>query len=202
MDFEISFDFIVFETERLLLREFNADDVDAVYAYAGDAENTIYMDWGPASREEVRNFVQSRLAQQITEPRRIFDFAVCIKATGRLIGSMGLFLGDDGQQAELGYTINKAFWGKGYASEAAKGMLQFGFMNLNLHRISAKVRQHEHCLGTSYAASRNAIRGRSEVRRICQSTRAAAVAQRKALCNAAKRVPESNDRRGRGLTRP
>lgn len=71
MNFEISFDFIVFETERLLLREFNADDVDAVYAYAGDAENTIYMDWGPASREEVRNFVQSRLAQQITEPRRI-----------------------------------------------------------------------------------------------------------------------------------
>ena len=41
MNFEISFDFIVFETERLLLREFNADDVDAVYAYAGDAENTI-----------------------------------------------------------------------------------------------------------------------------------------------------------------
>ena len=114
MNFEISFDFIVFETERLLLREFNADDVDAVYAYAGDAENTIYMDWGPASREEVRNFVQSRLAQQITEPRRIFDFAVCIKATGRLIGSMGLFFGDDGQQAEL------------------------GFMNLNLHRISAR----------------------------------------------------------------
>ena len=80
MDFEISFDFIVFETERLLLREFNADDVDAVYAYAGDAENTIYMDWGPASREEVRNFVQSRLAQQITEPRRIFDFAVWRRA--------------------------------------------------------------------------------------------------------------------------
>ena len=44
MNFEISFDFIVFETERLLLREFNTDDVDAVYAYAGDAENTIYMD--------------------------------------------------------------------------------------------------------------------------------------------------------------
>ena len=62
MNFEISFDFIIFETERLLLREFNADDVDAVYAYAGDAENTIYMDWGPASREEVRNFVQSRLS--------------------------------------------------------------------------------------------------------------------------------------------
>ena len=100
MNFEISFDFIVFETERLLLREFNADDVDAVYAYAGDAENTIYMDWGPASREEVRNFVQSRLAQQITEPRRIFDFAVCIKATGRLIGSMGLFFGRIGARCD------------------------------------------------------------------------------------------------------
>lgn len=53
MNFEISFDFIIFETERLLLREFNADDVDAVYAYAGDAENTIYMDWVP---QAVRRF--------------------------------------------------------------------------------------------------------------------------------------------------
>lgn len=138
MDFEINFDFIIFETERLFLREFNADDAEAVYAYAGDAENTVYMDWGPASPEDVRNFVQSRLAQQITEPRRTFDFAVCIRETGALIGSMGLFLSDDGQQAELGYTLNKNFWGRGYASEAAAGMLRFGFLNLDLHRISAK----------------------------------------------------------------
>ena len=61
MDFEISFDFIVFETERLLLREFNADDVDAVYAYAGDAENTIYIDGSAtytlkhAPKDEVKN---------------------------------------------------------------------------------------------------------------------------------------------------
>lgn len=109
MNFEISFDFIVFETERLLLREFNADDVDAVYAYAGDAENTIYMDWGPASREEVRNFVQSRLAQQITEPRRIFDFAVCIKATGRLIGSMGLFWAMTGSRRNSATRLTKHF---------------------------------------------------------------------------------------------
>ena len=109
MNFEISFDFIIFETERLLLREFNADDVDAVYAYAGDAENTIYMDWGPASREEVRNFVQSRLAQQITEPRRIFDFAVCIKAADGLSAVWACFWTMTGSRRNSATRLTKHF---------------------------------------------------------------------------------------------
>ncbi len=135
---ESKVDIILFETERLYVREFNIDDVDPVLAYAGDAENTIYMDWGPESRDEVVNFIHSRLVHQISDPRTAYDLAVCLKDTGELAGAVALFLTDDLQQAELGYLFNKRFWKRGYATEAALGMLKFGFLALDLHRIYAK----------------------------------------------------------------
>ena len=135
---DIVADFIIAETERLCIREFNIDDADAVFDYAGNAENTVFMEWGPESREEVNNYLISRLKDQITEPRTCFDFAVCLKETNLLIGSMGLFLDEKRTQAELGYIFNRKSWGKGFASEAASEILKFGFMNLDLHRIYAK----------------------------------------------------------------
>lgn len=131
-------DFIIAQTERLCLREFNINDSDAIFDYAGNAENTVFMEWGPESREEVQNYLLSRLKDQITEPRTCFDFAVCLKETGTLIGSMGLFLDGKRTQAELGYIFNSKFWGNGFAAEAAAEILKFGFMNLDLHRIYAK----------------------------------------------------------------
>lgn len=135
---ETEIDFVLFETERLFVREFKPDDIEAVLEYSGDAENTAFMDWGPSSRESVCEFISSRLASQIASPRKFFDLAVCLKETGELIGSVGLYYDEAMKQADLGYIFNKRFWGKGYASEAAKGMLRFGFMNLDLHRITSK----------------------------------------------------------------
>ncbi|MBR5949320.1 MAG: GNAT family N-acetyltransferase [Clostridia bacterium] len=135
---ETAIDFVLFETKRLFVREFNADDVEAVLEYSGDAENTAFMEWGPSSRESVEEFIASRLASQIASPRKFFDLAVCLNETGELIGSVGLYFDEAMTQADLGYIFNKRFWGNGYASEAARGMLRFGFMNLDLHRITAK----------------------------------------------------------------
>ena len=137
-DDEVTVDFIVFETERLYAREFNIDDVDANFAYSGDAENTVFMDWGPESREGIEKFIHSCLKSQITDPRLNYDFAVCLKETGELIGAVGLYLTENRLQGELGYIFNKRFWGRGFASEAANGMLRFGFLGLDLHRIYAK----------------------------------------------------------------
>ncbi len=135
---EENIDFILFETERLYIREFNIDDVESVHTYAGDAENTYFMPWGPESLEGVRKFVFNKLTSQLLEPRVDFDFAVCLKSTGELIGSMGLTLDKERTQGELGYIIKKTHWRMGYASEAACAFLKFGFMNLDLHRIFAK----------------------------------------------------------------
>ena len=141
---ETVIDFILFETERLFVREFNIDDEEAVFAYSGDAENTVFMDWGPEGRDGVREFIRSRLVSQITSPRRIYDFAVCLKETGELIGAIGLFLTKDGMQGDLGYIFNKKYWKNGYAAEAALGMLRFGFTALDLHRITARCDSKNH----------------------------------------------------------
>ena len=113
LDGETSIDFIVFETERLYLREFNADDADALFSYMCDSENTVYIDLKLESRDNVENYVLSRLKAQITSDRKIYDFAVCIRETGELIGTIGLFLTEDRLQAELGYILNKRFWANG-----------------------------------------------------------------------------------------
>lgn len=138
----------VFETERLIAREFSPADAEAVYVYASDIENCAFMSWAPESLEGVGEFIRSRLASQIEDPRRTYDLALCLKDTGELIGAMGLYLNELGDQAEIGWVLNKRFWHKGYAAEAARGFLRFGFLGLELHRIYAKCDTENHA---SYA---------------------------------------------------
>ena len=135
---ETEIDFVLFETERLYVREYNIGDFEAVKAYATDAEVTAYLPWGPADDELVKKIVDSRLKSQIEQPRTRFEFIVCLKDSGETVGAVGLHLGSDLKQGDLGFIFNRRFWGRGYASEAARGMLRFGFMDLDLHRITAK----------------------------------------------------------------
>ena len=129
---------IIFTTERLYAREFTRADADAVFAYAGDIDNCAFMTWAPESREDVNGFIESKLAEQIRTPRTSYDLALCLKESGELIGSMGLYLDEAREQAEIGWILNKRFWHKGYALEAARGFLHFAFTGLELHRVYAK----------------------------------------------------------------
>lgn len=66
------------------------------------------------------------------------DLVLALEFEERLIGSAGLYMNRRDDSAELGYWIGKPYWGQGFASEAAKAMLTFGFENLGLHRIQAR----------------------------------------------------------------
>lgn len=129
---------VIFETERLYAREFTKGDADGVFEYAGNLESSGFQPFSPESYEDVVKFVESRLAAQLETPRRTYDLVLCLKDTDEMIGAMGMYLTDDRRQAELGYNLKKRFWGMGYATEAAKGFLRFGFLGLELHRITAK----------------------------------------------------------------
>ena len=63
--------------------------------------------------------------------------AITLRDTGRLIGGIGLRLVEEFQSAELGYWVGVPYWGNGYATEAAREMLRYGFEELRLHRIFA-----------------------------------------------------------------
>jgi RimJ/RimL family protein N-acetyltransferase len=63
--------------------------------------------------------------------------AVTERETGRLIGEAGLQYLEEGPDIEVGYTLARAAWGRGYATEAAGAILRWGFAGLRLHRIVA-----------------------------------------------------------------
>lgn len=125
-------------TERLVLREFDELDWQAVHEYASDPEVVRYMEWGPNTEDESRNFIRQAIAYQQEQPRRNYEFAVVLKARDRLIGGCGIHVSNpDSREGWIGYCFNRHFWGQGYATEAARALLTFGFDRLKLHRVFA-----------------------------------------------------------------
>jgi [ribosomal protein S5]-alanine N-acetyltransferase len=126
------------ETNRLIIREFTADDWDSIHAYASDPEVTKYMLWGPNSVKETNEYIEFVTRLQKENPRTGFEWAVTIKENGQMIGGVGIFVTDC--NGEIGYCLRKDFWGQGIMTEAAESVMRFGFMELDLHRIYATCR--------------------------------------------------------------
>ncbi len=123
-------------TERLLLRDFEAGDVEDVQAYAADPDTVRYMDWGPNSPEETRAFLGLRIDEQMIWPRREVSLAVEVASAGRVIGAIRLGLDNHGG-GDFGYSYGSPWWGRGYASEAALALATAAFDTLGLHRLWA-----------------------------------------------------------------
>lgn len=123
-------------TERLVLREWTEGDFADVHAYATDPDVVRYVSFGPNSEEETRAFLRDSVNAAQVECRTSYTFAVIRRSDGRLIGGAGLGL-KDSTKAELGYVLRPDAWGHGYATEAARALVQFGFGELGLHRIFA-----------------------------------------------------------------
>jgi RimJ/RimL family protein N-acetyltransferase len=125
------------ETNRLVLREFEAGDWEAVHEYASDPQVVRYVEWGPNSEEDTRAFLQYALTPP-EQPRRQCSLAIVLKAEGRLIGGCSIAVSNPEQrEGWIGYIFNRDFWGQGYATETARALVAFGFEQLGLHRILA-----------------------------------------------------------------
>ena len=123
------------ETERLKLRKFSPDDLDAVHSYAGCADNLIYMMWGPNSKENTQAFIDTAIAEAEKEPCHNYHYAVVLKESSALIGGCNLSL--DGDTGEVGWLLHRDFWRRGFGSEIGRALLEFGFEELGLYRITA-----------------------------------------------------------------
>jgi [ribosomal protein S5]-alanine N-acetyltransferase len=131
-------DLLPIETERLVLRDFVEEDWRAVHRYACDAEVVRYMEWGPNTEAETRQYIDRVIASQKASPRYTFELAVTLKAGGLLIGGAGFHAADpQSHEGWLGYVLHRDAWGQGYATEAARALLVFGFRHFGLHRIWA-----------------------------------------------------------------
>ncbi len=126
------------ETERLLLRDFVKDDWKRVLEYQSDPLYLRYYEWTERTPEAAREFVSWFLDHQVQEPRIKFQLAIVLKSNNQLIGNCGIrmdtanaFEGDVG----FGYELDPKHWDRGYATEAAHAMVDFGFTNFGLHRV-------------------------------------------------------------------
>jgi ribosomal-protein-alanine N-acetyltransferase len=128
----------VTRTERLLLRDLMETDWQSVHSYSSDPEVVRYMSWGPNKEEETKGFIQRALASRNEIPRRNYTLAIVVRNENELIGSCSICVSNlDNREGWIGYCLNRRFWGKGYATEAANALVDFGFKKLNLHRIFA-----------------------------------------------------------------
>lgn len=127
---------ILLETERLILRELEIGDISKIHKYSIDEEVIKYVDFGPNTEEETRDFVNMSIGYQKEKPRLDYELAIIEKLTGDFMGVGGIHI-SNGKNREgwIGYVLDKPYWRKGYGKELARRLLKFGFNDLNLHRI-------------------------------------------------------------------
>ena len=126
-----------FNTERLLLRPLKEEDAAIVEKLAGDyeiAKTTLYIPH-PYPEGAALTFIKS--TKEAEENKRVISRAIILKDTNELIGTIALNLSMAFDRGELAYWVGKDYWGKGYGTEAAKVLLDYGFRSLNLNRIFA-----------------------------------------------------------------
>lgn len=127
------------ETERLLIRDIILDDKHAIFNYRSDAEANKFQSWIPETLKDVEQFIE-RNNKEFNQPESWYQFLITEKDTKAVIGDIGIhFFGSENLQVELGITLNKDFQGRGYASEALKGVINFLFSDLKKHRIMASI---------------------------------------------------------------
>lgn len=122
------------ETERLILREICDDDAKDMFEYASLPYVGPLAGWAPHKRlSETRAIISLFADKKIYG--QLGTVAIILKDENKMIGTAELHTYVAGFKAELGYTINPAYWGNGYAVEACKKIMEWGFKVLNLKRI-------------------------------------------------------------------
>ena len=126
------------ETERLFLRKFNENDIEAVFAMRSDADVMRFIREPQTSRSEAESWI--RLVSSRWETDKIGFCALFEKSSGRFVGWCGLWRLKETDETEVGYALIREFRGRGYAVEASEAFLNYGFETLNLKEIVAVAR--------------------------------------------------------------
>ena len=123
------------ETERLILRPFKTEDApDVFHCWESDPDVAKYMFWTSHNDiEKTREWIEFELGQ--IEKPDWYRFAIVLKDTNILIGTALVYYEEEVQCWEIGYNLGKKYWGKGYATEAMKRVIEFATKELNLSQI-------------------------------------------------------------------
>ena len=134
--------------ERIVLRRIRHADAADMYTYSRRADVTRYLLWSPhPSLEHTRQYI-SYLQDQYRNGT-LYDWAITLSESGKMIGTAGFTTVNTAHNsAEVGYVLNPDFQNRGYATEALRLVLDYGFRVMKLHRIEAR------CFKNNFASRR------------------------------------------------
>ena len=128
------------ETERLLLRNFVLEDVEAVYRnWASDDEVTKFLMWNSHKDLDITRFVVDDWVNSYKNSD-FYQWAIVLKDEGNEpIGSIGVVKEDENiSMVHIGYCIGKKYWNKGITSEALKSVIEYFFNEVGVNRIESR----------------------------------------------------------------
>ena len=124
-------------TERLILRPFSLSDAKDIQRLAGqrDIADTTMTIPHPYEDGMAEEWIAGEEAAG--KDGKAITLAIVLRGDESLTGAIGLKIQSQHDKAELGYWIGKPFWNRGYATEAARALLDYGFRELGLNRVHA-----------------------------------------------------------------
>jgi RimJ/RimL family protein N-acetyltransferase len=124
-------------TERLVLRPFEAGDLDGYLARRNDPDVARFQDWElPYTEARAREAIDSAMELGMPTDGEWWMAAVSLAETGEVVGDVGCEMTWAGRSADIGYTFASEHWGKGYAVEAAGALVEYLFVELGVTRVS------------------------------------------------------------------
>jgi ribosomal-protein-alanine N-acetyltransferase len=133
---------LIIEGKRILLRDHVADDLPVMHAWITDPRVSKYLSWRTYTLEETMIMLADNIREAGSPERSHYFMAMLLKDGSQIIGEAGFSIesrGADGNDgvADIGYFLFPEYWGKGYASEAARLLIEYCFTKMKLHKVTA-----------------------------------------------------------------
>ncbi|MBM7587336.1 ribosomal-protein-alanine N-acetyltransferase [Bacillus pakistanensis] len=126
-------------TKRLMLRKMQVSDSESLFQIWSNPEVTRFMNINRfTDKKQAKDMIL--LFDKLSKENTAIRYSIIELESNKIIGSCGFNILDfQNAKTEIGYEINKHYWGKGYAPEAINCIIEYAFNDLNLNRIEAKV---------------------------------------------------------------
>lgn len=130
---------IIYETERLIVRQWDDGDIYDLYEYCKEPETAKFLHFEPYANIEVAKQRIQSIKTKYQQDGYIAPYAVVLKSENKVIGDINIvsFNKSAGGSVRIGYVFNSKYWGKGYATEVVKGVFRFIKQNKIAKRIEA-----------------------------------------------------------------
>lgn len=127
------------ETERLRLRHLEESDTDSLFDIFSDREALRFWGFPPFDKRADAEKLLADIHDHFRQ-KTLFQWGIALKTDDKVIGTTTLFRYDEqSRRAEIGYILNRHFWGKGFINEALSALVAVAFDKFNLHRIEADI---------------------------------------------------------------